>query len=133
LAALALMANEEIAQRLRDLRASRGNPPQTAVAAAMGVGHRTYQTWENGEARPNYNGLKRAARYYGVSVDYITEGVVDAPPENDSTQLDRIELMLQEVLSRLPERDADGLAATPPPGPPTHPAKRPARRPSRAA
>lgn len=135
LAAFMALANEDIARRLRELRAEMGNPPQKTVAAAMGVGHRTYQTWESAEARPNWRGLTLAAAYYRVTVEYILDGTsAGVAPEQEATQLDRIEAMLVEILTRMPG-PAEAGTAPPLPEPPLadRPAKRPAHRPSRAS
>lgn len=81
---LAYMALEkqEIAERIRELRHNKGNPPQTRVAKALGVSERTYQTWEQAEAKPGYDNLEALARFFRVSEEYILTGNASARPED---------------------------------------------------
>lgn len=85
------LRNQEIAERLKELRASKGNPPQKTVAARIGIETRTLQTWEAGDAKPSYRNLEPLARYYGVSEEYILTGTENAKPESPvvvSSQMD---------------------------------------------
>lgn len=82
LRAFMALQNQEIAARIRTLRANKGNPPQPLVADAVGVAERTYQTWEGGEAKPGYRNLERLATYFGVSENYILTGVEPAATPN---------------------------------------------------
>ncbi|HTE60412.1 MAG TPA: helix-turn-helix transcriptional regulator [Solirubrobacteraceae bacterium] len=105
------LQNQEIGRRIAELRKAKGSPPQTLVAAALGVGERTYQTWESGEAKPSYRSLQLLAAYYGVGEDYILTGNVAPPatpdPSNGSSseavevraRLERIEAMVAELIS----------------------------------
>src|SRR4051794_25614689 len=81
LRAFMALQNEEIAARLRELRKARGNPPQDTVAAELGVGDRTYQTWENAEAKPSYRSLQKLADYFGVGEDFILSGTGRVTPD----------------------------------------------------
>lgn len=71
LRAFMALRNQEIGQRLRELR---GQKPQTTVADELGVAERTYQNWEAGDAKPSYRNLQRIAAYFGVGEDYILTG-----------------------------------------------------------
>lgn len=84
------LRNQEVASRIRELRKLRGNPPQERVAEALGVGDRTYQTWESGEAKPSYRNLEKLAAFYGVTEGFILEGLEDATPRMNGvpTQID---------------------------------------------
>lgn len=101
LRAFMALRNEQIAARIRELRAAKGNPPQPLVAAELGVGERTYQTWEQGEAKPGYRNLQRLAEYFGVGEDYILTGRedTDAEPIAEPAQLDRVEAKLDRLLA----------------------------------
>lgn len=85
------LRNQEIAERLKELRASKGNPPQKLVAAKIGIEPRTLQTWEAGDAKPSYRNLEPLARFYGVSEEFILTGTENSEPESPvvvSTQMD---------------------------------------------
>lgn len=71
------LRNQEIGARLRELR---GEKPQTTVAEELGVGERTYQTWEAGDAKPSYRNLQRLAVYFDVGEDFILSGAPAAAP-----------------------------------------------------
>lgn len=71
------LRNQEIGARLRELR---GEKPQTTVAEELGVGERTYQTWEAGDAKPSYRNLQRLATYFDVGEDFILSGASRAVP-----------------------------------------------------
>jgi transcriptional regulator with XRE-family HTH domain len=121
LRAVMALRNEEMAQRLRELREQMGNPSQELVAHHIKVGRRTYISWERAEARPSYRNLRSLADYYGVSIAYILEGT-SSDPEAEASQLDRIEAMCVEIISRLdalPETGSPLLSL--PPGPPPSP------------
>lgn len=103
------LRNQEIAQRIKELREARGQPPQPIVAAAVGVSLRTYQNWEGGDAKPEYRNLESLAAYFGVSEEFILTGTERKPvpkegtpdlfvgPDDISKRLDRIERMLEEA------------------------------------
>jgi transcriptional regulator with XRE-family HTH domain len=85
------LRNQEIAQRIKELREGKGNPPQPIVAAAVGVSLRTYQNWEGGDAKPEYRNLENLAAYFGVSEEFILTGTENSQPESPvvvSTQMD---------------------------------------------
>lgn len=71
------LRNQEIGQRVRELR---GNRPQTVVADALGVSERALQNWEAGEAKPAYRNLQRLADYYGTTEEYILTGARPEEP-----------------------------------------------------
>ena len=56
-------------ERLRALRAEKG-VLQADVAGALMISPQSYSTYENGR-EPNYETLCRAARYFGVTTDYL--------------------------------------------------------------
>jgi transcriptional regulator with XRE-family HTH domain len=101
-----MLKHSKLAARLRELREQRGNPSQREVAESIGVGGRTYQSWELAQARPSYRNLRALADYYGVSVEYLLEGAIVPDPVADADQLDRIERMCAEIITRLDCLDA---------------------------
>lgn len=117
------LKNQEIAARIRRLR---GHRAQTAIAKAIDVGERTYQTWEGGEAIPGYRNLEKLAEFHGVTEAYILEGV---EPTNGETpdlfdvagtspgQLHRIEAELAAVRSLLQALATRFEVDAPPPPP----------------
>lgn len=108
--AFVALTTQEIAARIRQLRADKGNPPQTLVAVELEVSERAYQSWENGEARPNYSSLQKLAAYYGTTSEWILTGspgqdapaaAETAPGDARSAQLDRIEAKLDAIMAAL--------------------------------
>jgi transcriptional regulator with XRE-family HTH domain len=101
LRAFMALQNQDIAERLKDLRRARGNPPQTTVASRIGIGERTYQTWEQGEAKPSYRNLERLAEYYGVTEDFILTGHENSRPEPVMVVSERVEDVREEFQSHV--------------------------------
>ena len=60
----------KFAERLRELRREKG-VTQLEMANFMGVKHRSYQNYEGGDRRPDYEGLVALANYFGVTTDYL--------------------------------------------------------------
>ncbi len=56
--------------RLKELR-RKNNCRQADIAGVLGVGRSTYTKYEAGAIQLNPDALRRLARYYGVSADYI--------------------------------------------------------------
>ena len=105
LRAFMALQNEEIAQRLVALRKAKGNPPQTVVASALGVGERTVQSWEQGEAKPGYRSLQKLAAYYGVGEDVILTGASRATPDLSLVKPD--DDKLARIVERLDQLEID--------------------------
>lgn len=106
------LRNQEIAQRIKELREARGNPPQPIVATAVGVSLRTYQNWEGGDAKPEYRNLESLARYFDVSEEFILSGVQRKPSGNGGTPdpfagLNSIQEQLDAIQARV---EANGEA-----------------------
>ena len=60
----------KFAERLRELRREKG-VTQLERANFMGVKHRSYQNYEGGDRRPDYEKLVALADYFGVTTDYL--------------------------------------------------------------
>ena len=60
----------KFAERLRELRREKG-VTQLEMANFMGVKHRSYQNYEGGDRRPDYEKLVALADYFGVTTDYL--------------------------------------------------------------
>lgn len=56
--------------RLRELRRKNGYT-QASLAKALGVAQTTVGNWEAGIRQPNFTTLKRLAKIFNVSVDYL--------------------------------------------------------------
>jgi transcriptional regulator with XRE-family HTH domain len=57
-------------ERLKALRKER-DVTQRAVAIATNITDRSYQRFESGESKPNYETLLALANYFNVTVDYL--------------------------------------------------------------
>jgi DNA-binding XRE family transcriptional regulator len=124
LRAFMALRNQEIGQRLKTLRETRGNPPQQTVAEEVGVSYRSLQAWEAGETKPNWTSLKKLADYFGVQAEWILIGdeapqrVARPRPLSDAERLARVEALLELVVrmlrATLPADQllAEGLART---------------------
>lgn len=55
---------------LNELRVSKG-VTQEEVANAIGVAKSTFAKYDRGEREPNFDTLKKIARYFGVTADYL--------------------------------------------------------------
>jgi len=62
-------------ERIRDIREEH-ELTQSAVAAILNIGQRTYSDYESGKTRIPIDSLIILAKYYNVSMDYIT-GLTD--------------------------------------------------------
>lgn len=58
-------------ERIREIREDR-SLTQQKVADLLHIGQRTYADYENGKTRIPVDSLLILARYYNVSMDYIT-------------------------------------------------------------
>lgn len=59
------------AERLKDLRIERGMS-QEVLAKALGTGNSTISLWENGQREPSMSSLILCAKFFKVSIDYLT-------------------------------------------------------------
>ena len=60
----------KFAERLQTLRKEKGMT-QREMAELMQMQLRSYQHYEGGDRRPDYEGLIALADYFGVSTDYL--------------------------------------------------------------
>lgn len=60
----------KFAERLQGLRKEKGMT-QREMAELMQMQLRSYQHYEGGDRRPDYEGLIALADYFGVSTDYL--------------------------------------------------------------
>lgn len=90
-----------VGDRLLALREDLGLSQEEAVARTDGaITLRQWQRWEKGESEPYKRNLAKLSEVFSIPIgDFFS-----APPQ-DLDQLDRIEVMLQEVLSRLPSAE----------------------------
>lgn len=67
----------KFADRLKEERSKKGWK-QSDVAAHLGIAVRSYQYYEAGRRRPDFEGLVAIADYFGVTTDYLL-GRTDTP------------------------------------------------------
>ncbi len=91
----------QVADRLLALREELGLSQEEAVARTNGaITLRQWQRWEKGESEPYKRNLAVLSEVFEIPMgEFFGEATLDA------RQLDRIEMMLKQVLSRLPTRD----------------------------
>lgn len=58
--------------KLKELRKNRGLT-QNDVAESVGVKQNSYNSWENGKREPNFSKLRKLAKYFNVSTDYLLD------------------------------------------------------------
>ena len=91
--------------RLHRLRRERGLS-QEGLAEIVGVTRQAVQKWESGASRPDMDNLTALARYFGVSLDYLTGKTnspvpgmppVPPPPSQAETALKKIRKILEDL------------------------------------
>lgn len=60
----------KFSERIRVLRQEKGLK-QREMADILGIKLRSYQNYEGGDRRPDYEGLVALADYFGVTTDYL--------------------------------------------------------------
>ena len=60
----------KFAERLQELRRER-HVTQKNMAEFLGIQMRSYQSYEGGDRRPDYEKLVALADYFGVTTDYL--------------------------------------------------------------
>lgn len=60
----------KFSERIRELRQEKGMK-QREMADILGVKLRSYQNYEGGDRRPDYEGLVALADYFDVTTDYL--------------------------------------------------------------
>ena len=60
----------KFSERIRELRQEKG-VKQREMAELLGIQLRSYQNYEGGERRPDYEGLVALADYFDVTTDYL--------------------------------------------------------------
>ena len=60
----------KFSERIRELRQEKGIK-QREMADILGVKLRSYQNYEGGDRRPDYEGLVALADYFDVTTDYL--------------------------------------------------------------
>lgn len=75
-----------LGDRLRQLRNSRGLT-QREVAEKLDIGVSTLGMYEGGRREPDLETLKRLARFYGVTMDYLTGNDTELSPKDQLLQL----------------------------------------------
>ncbi len=76
--------NNEIAQRLVDMRRSHGYS-QEELAEKLGLSRQAISKWERAESSPDTGNLLALSRLYGVTLDELVCGTPDEMPEAPET------------------------------------------------
>lgn len=124
---MALTDLAKVSERLHDLHrrldlAEGRHVTQYEIAEALGIPHRTFQSWEGGKVETDGHNYERIANYYSeklgeaVTKNWILFGSDEEPARRngldgaDTEQLDRIEAILNrldERQQRLEQRQAE--------------------------
>lgn len=111
---LARMASDqERAERVRELKDSRPDLTWGRIAEAVGVRERSAIEWQK-TGGMDYGNAKKLAKLFDVSAEWLWSGIDrsgDSIPVTVTaeTQLDRIELALDAIRTRLDALDADAI------------------------
>lgn len=90
------LRQERVAQCLAELRERHGLSQERA-AQKVGITHRQWQRWENGQSMPRPGNLGEVALAFGVPISWFYDEEIEIKP--DPTQLDRVEEMLKQLVS----------------------------------
>jgi transcriptional regulator with XRE-family HTH domain len=94
------LRQEKVSERLLELRELNGLSQEQA-AQRVGITHRQWQRWEQGESMPYPRNLDLIASRFGLSIaDFFDEDTAIAPADRVD-QLDRIEALLEENAGKL--------------------------------
>jgi transcriptional regulator with XRE-family HTH domain len=89
---------ERVAERLLELRESHGLSQEDA-ARRVGITHRQWQRWEQGESMPYPRNLELVANRFGISIrEFFDDEVVLRDDDVDVDQLTRLERKLDALL-----------------------------------
>lgn len=100
------LRREKVMERLLELRERHGLSQEDA-ARKVGITHRQWQRWENGESMPYPRNLDAVASKFGISVAEFFDPEPDISV--DVAQLDRIEATLNAILSLLLAEEAPAV------------------------
>ncbi len=89
--------NNSFGNRLKSLRKSR-SITQSELAETLDVTQQTVGFWENGVSIPSVETIIKAAKYFGVTIDYLL--CVDDRPMIDITGLNEQDIsVIQAIIS----------------------------------
>jgi transcriptional regulator with XRE-family HTH domain len=91
------LRQERVAQRLAELR-ERHALSQEKAAQKVGITHRQWQRWENGQSMPRPGNLGEVALAFGVPVTTFYEE--DDAPELEKSKLDEAIAQLTQLVER---------------------------------
>lgn len=96
----------EFKDKIRELRCNlTTKTSQAKVAKAIGVDRSTYSKYETGDSEPDFENVKKLAKYYNVSIDYLLNSE-EAPQEilKNKNEVELSEKELREI-----KQKAEGL------------------------
>lgn len=97
--------NVEIAQRLAELRRSKGYS-QESLANALGLSRQAVSKWERAESSPDTENLIALARLYGVSLDELVRVGADIEDDVAFENAERQEAARDDEAARAADRAA---------------------------
>lgn len=82
------------------------------IARATGISNMTLSDWKRGVSTPKQDKMKKIADYFGVTLDYLTTGKEEAPPEPQLTAKDKKDIAkdLESIMEKLNNQE-DGPAS----------------------
>lgn len=81
------MNPEEVGNRLRSARLALGWTSQKDFAEACDIGVTAYNNWENGRQLPKPSQLVKVCERFGLTMDFVYRGKLDALPMNLSKDI----------------------------------------------
>jgi len=93
--------NEILGKRLKLLRNKKGgNNNQEDIARDLGISRARYSHYENNHVEPDIDMIKKLAKYYNVTTDYLL-GYSDQPDSEE----DALDSIKRKIATEFPEAD----------------------------
>lgn len=93
--------NEILGKRLKLLRNKKGgNNNQEDIARDLGISRARYSHYENNHVEPDIDMIRKLAKYYNVTTDYLL-GYSDQPDSEE----DALDSIKRKIAAEFPEAD----------------------------
>lgn len=90
----------EIYCKLRDSRGVKDSD----VVKATGITKSTFSDWKSGRSKPKNDKLQKIAKYFDVTVEYLTDGKESAEKEKTSALTNKDERDIEKILTQTREQ-----------------------------
>lgn len=90
----------EIYCKLRDSRGVKDSD----VVKATGITKSTFSDWKSGRSKPKNDKLQKIAKYFDVTVEYLTDGKESAEKEKASALTNKDERDIEKILTQTREQ-----------------------------